>query len=275
VDTLNVIHSIISSASTISAMERCFAPTQRELGSFFDDKKISIHLPTLNEERWVGDTLESLVSQQLYKDIRERNKLKLNIIVLDSSSTDRTIEVAKKYVGEKNIWTAPKGKISARDFGVRKDDADIIVSVDADTVYPQGWLSAILRPFEDPDVVMVHGPKLSRPLGGIIHRSTRVCFILLKQSRAVQEIFHHASATNSAFRRDIYLLNPFRLDIDQMDRNVLWVEEEFFWPYKMEKFGNVVYLPDTAVLSSDRHRLFSGDPHSDEYERARKKGIRF
>ena len=48
----------------------------------------SIIIRTKNEEKWIGKVLEVLM-QQSYKDFE--------IIVVDSGSTDRTLEIVKKY----------------------------------------------------------------------------------------------------------------------------------------------------------------------------------
>ncbi len=48
----------------------------------------SIIIRTKNEEKWLGKVLEKL-SEQTYKDFE--------IIIIDSGSTDKTLEIAKKF----------------------------------------------------------------------------------------------------------------------------------------------------------------------------------
>ncbi|GAJ09578.1 unnamed protein product, partial [marine sediment metagenome] len=116
--------------------------------------KVSIHCPTINEEQWIRETLESLRTQSPYRN----GDIKL--IVLDSYSTDRTVEIAEEYADE--VWLTPRGKLTTRDLGFKKDDADIIVAVDSGDIYPRGWLSRLLKPFENPRVIATHGPVLSK-----------------------------------------------------------------------------------------------------------------
>jgi len=54
--------------------------------------KISVIVPTYNEEKFIGKCLKALNTQTLPRDEYE-------IIVSDSSSTDRTVKIAKKFIG--------------------------------------------------------------------------------------------------------------------------------------------------------------------------------
>ena len=49
---------------------------------------VSINIPTFNSAKTLEETLSSIVNQK-YKDIE--------IIIIDSSSKDRTLELARKY----------------------------------------------------------------------------------------------------------------------------------------------------------------------------------
>jgi glycosyltransferase involved in cell wall biosynthesis len=80
--------------------------------------KISLVIPTLNEERNLDVVLQSLP-----ENINE-------IIVVDGYSNDKTIEVAKKY-GAKIIFDE-LGKGSALRKGMEAAKGDIIIMMDAD-----------------------------------------------------------------------------------------------------------------------------------------------
>ena len=51
---------------------------------------VSFLIPTLNSERVLGDCLKSIVDQAYPKK-------KIEIIVADAGSKDKTLEIAKKY----------------------------------------------------------------------------------------------------------------------------------------------------------------------------------
>jgi len=110
---------------------------------------ISIVIPALNEEKLIGRCLESLKNQD-YQDEYE-------IIVVDNGSQDNTAKIARA-MGVKVINCAKKGVSYARQAGAEAASGEIIVQADADTVYPDWWLSRIKKQFDShPDIVAVAG----------------------------------------------------------------------------------------------------------------------
>lgn len=112
--------------------------------------QISVVVPAYNEEGFLGKCLESLVNQALDKKHYE-------VIVVDNASSDRTSEIAKKYPF-KLIYEPKRSVVIARQAGVDKSKGKIIVSADADTVYPSNWLTKIKEDFEKyPDIMGIVG----------------------------------------------------------------------------------------------------------------------
>ncbi|EMR73596.1 glycosyl transferase [Thermoplasmatales archaeon SCGC AB-539-N05] len=92
--------------------------------------KTSIVLPTLNEEKGVGKTIDS-INKRWFK----KNKHELEILIVDGNSKDKTREIAKKK-GAKIIVEKRKGYGRAYKTGLPKTTGDIIVTGDADATYP-------------------------------------------------------------------------------------------------------------------------------------------
>jgi glycosyltransferase involved in cell wall biosynthesis len=85
--------------------------------------KLSVCVITLNEEANIGRTLKSV--QQLVSDGQGE------IIVVDSGSTDKTVEIAKSY-GAK-VFTEPwKGFAAQKNSALEKAQGQWILSLDAD-----------------------------------------------------------------------------------------------------------------------------------------------
>jgi glycosyltransferase involved in cell wall biosynthesis len=82
--------------------------------------KVSVVIPTLNEEKNIGILLDEL---KKYKFIDE-------IIIVDGYSKDNTVKVADKY--DCKVLYDKKGKGSALIKGMSKARGDIIISMDAD-----------------------------------------------------------------------------------------------------------------------------------------------
>jgi len=118
---------------------------------------VSVVIPSYNEEKNIGRCLESLSNQEEKAD---------EIIVVDNNSTDKTVEIAKKYnaiiVKEKK-----QGMIPARDTGFNHAKFDIIARTDADTIVPKDWIKRIKEDFRDETIDAVSGPAnyIELPIG--------------------------------------------------------------------------------------------------------------
>lgn len=104
-------------------------------GSMFknqSDYSLSVVIPALNEEENIGRCIESVVEAT--------KELKREIIVVDSASTDNTVEIAQKYpvkiiqIKEKSLKSASAGKyignLFATDRYVQFLDSDMIIDKD-------------------------------------------------------------------------------------------------------------------------------------------------
>src|SRR3989338_1007194 len=83
--------------------------------------RISVIIPTLNEKKYLKKCLDSLKRQGM------RN---YEIIVVDSYSTDGTVQLARKY--GKVVFEKRKGPGAARNAGARHARGSILVFADAD-----------------------------------------------------------------------------------------------------------------------------------------------
>lgn len=100
---------------------------------------LSIIIPTLNEEGFIGDLLQQIINQEMNYEI----------IVSDSGSSDNTAAIVKKFIElypEKAIRFihAPiKGVSIARNNGAAHAKADYILFLDADTAIPENFLANV------------------------------------------------------------------------------------------------------------------------------------
>jgi glycosyltransferase involved in cell wall biosynthesis len=105
--------------------------------------KISIILPTLNEERGIIETL------------RQINKLDIDkeVLVVDGLSTDNTVKNAEAY-GARVVIEKRKGKGVAMATGVRYAKSNIICFLDGDGTYPPHFIPKMLSLVRKCDVVV-------------------------------------------------------------------------------------------------------------------------
>jgi len=106
---------------------------------------VSVIVPTLNCDKALKVCLES-VKKQDYPG-------KVEIVIADGGSTDKTLEVARKFTNKifKNkLKTGEAGK----SVGVKKAKNDIIALVDSDNILPsKDWLKKMVKPFEEKDII--------------------------------------------------------------------------------------------------------------------------
>lgn len=92
--------------------------------------KISVILPTINEEKGIGPTLDAINKKEF-----EQNNWELELIIVDGNSKDKTQEIAREK-GAKVIVEPRKGYGRAYKTGIPQATGDIIVTGDADATYP-------------------------------------------------------------------------------------------------------------------------------------------
>ena len=113
-------------------------------------KRISVVIPTFNEDKGLEGFLEQFDRQTLPRELFE-------LIIVDGNSTDKTRDIAKAYA-DKVILQKSEGIGGARNDGVLAAEAPIVATTDADVRLPRFWLERILEDFRDLSVVAVCGP---------------------------------------------------------------------------------------------------------------------
>jgi len=116
-----------------------------------NEKKVSVIINAYNEERDIGDCLDSLVGQG-FDDFE--------LIVVDDGSTDKTIDIVKSYSDKFDLKihrTEHIGLQKARKKGIEISSGDILIIVDADEILEPDFLENMLRPFSDDEVGAVGG----------------------------------------------------------------------------------------------------------------------
>ncbi|KJK36492.1 bi-functional transferase/deacetylase [Streptomyces variegatus] len=111
---------------------------------------VTVLVPAYNEEAGIGSTLRSLL---------ESTHRELQIIVIDDGSSDRTADIAEN-MGDARVEVvrqANAGKAAALNTGLAHARHDIVVMVDADTVFEPDAVERIVQPLAHPAVGAVSG----------------------------------------------------------------------------------------------------------------------
>ena len=159
--------------------------------------KISVVVPTFNEEQNIVNCLESLQKQTIPRDSYE-------IIVVDGNSKDRTRDLAEPLADIVMIQTSKKVG-GARNDGAAVSSADIIATTDADCVIPEDWLEKIIRSFEKNErIVQLYGTVL--PLEpGIKFRIYLALANIFSRIGYYTHTLYYTLGCNTAFTRSAYM----------------------------------------------------------------------
>jgi len=111
-------------------------------------ERVAVVIPTLNEERAIGDVIERIPVSDLLKDGFETTPY-----VVDGHSTDATREIATRK-GAHIIFDEGKGKGAAVRAAFEVVDADYVIMVDGDDTYPIDVATEMVRLLQTYDVVI-------------------------------------------------------------------------------------------------------------------------
>ena len=114
---------------------------------------ISIIIPTYNAEKYLPTLLEALKSQEI----------SFELMIIDSSSTDNTVEIAKTYTNR--IIVIPNSEFDhggTRTKAAKTATGDIVVFLTQDALPCENdSIEKILKPFQDARVAAVFGRQIS------------------------------------------------------------------------------------------------------------------
>ena len=113
---------------------------------------VSVVVPAFNEERVITRTIDSLLASE-YENFE--------IIVVDDGSTDDTHDIVVEQFGDDprvSVYTKPNGgKAAALNFGWQKATGEVVIALDADTLFEPETLAALAHRFADPKIGAVAG----------------------------------------------------------------------------------------------------------------------
>ena len=110
----------------------------------------SIIIRAYNEDEHIARLLEG-IKQQTVKDV--------DVILVDSGSTDSTVTIAESYGAR--VVKIPSAEFTfgrSLNYGIKAATREFIVIASAHVypVYPD-WLETLLRPFEDEQIALTYG----------------------------------------------------------------------------------------------------------------------
>ncbi|MFF2178082.1 glycosyltransferase [Lysinibacillus sp. NPDC058147] len=181
---------------------------------------VSIIIPVFNEEQWIHRTILSCINQYYPVD-------KLEVIVVDDCSTDRTEEKAKEMIelihseGERfktedrlSFYKLPQngGKREALVAGVHLAKHDLVVFVDSDSFLEPHAIRNLVQPFQDPKMGGVAGRtevenKFTNALTKLQTVRYYIAFRIMKAAESWFDTVTCLSGPLACYRKELILKN--------------------------------------------------------------------
>jgi rhamnosyltransferase len=194
----------------------------------------SIVIRAKNEASAIGETLDAIYAQ--------RSAPGFEVIVVDSGSTDGTLDIVRKT--EARVIEIPPESFTygrALNIGIAAARGEFVVALSAhSTPVNDRWLASMLEPFRDPTIGAVYGRQLPRA------NATRLELFGMRLSGVASETPRRQerdmmfSNANGAYRRGLTLEHPF----DER----LPGAEDLAWADWIERQGWAVYYQPTAAV---------------------------
>jgi rhamnosyltransferase len=225
-----------------------FNPVLGTLLQLMVQPKASIIIRCYNEREHIGKLLHGIFEQE-YDNFE--------VILVDSGSTDGTLEIARQYSIEEVVHIPPE-KFSfgrALNWGCEHADGKYCVFISAHC-YPKrvDWLERLLEKFDDSNVAMVYGKQRG---GGPTKFSERQIFKRWFPDEDIDyQLTPFANNANAAIRRELWEEYPYDeqlTGLEDLDWGTRVKEVEYEISYASE--AEIIHIHDeTPRQIYDRYK---------------------
>lgn len=196
------------------------------------DMNCSIIIRAYNEERHLGRLLQGIRHQTL-KDVE--------IILVDSGSTDSTVEIAESY-DARVVRIAPEEFTFGRslNYGIREATSDFIVIASAHIypVYPD-WLAALLYPLLDENVALSYGKQRAHASAHYSEKQIFQQWYPETTNERPETIF--CNNANAAIRKSLWKKHPY-------DETLTGLEDLAWAKWAEEQGYEIAYVPEAEIV---------------------------
>jgi glycosyltransferase involved in cell wall biosynthesis len=116
--------------------------------------KVSVVIPARNEEKYIKKCIESILNNDY------PNK---EIMVVDGMSSDRTLEILKKYKEVKLLTNPDKITPIALNIGIENATGDYIMIAGAHSTYSKNYISECIKRLDEGKCEIAGGKVITRP----------------------------------------------------------------------------------------------------------------
>lgn len=201
---------------------------------------ISVVIPAKNAEDTLENCLKSLSELDYPKD-------KVEVIIADGLSTDRTQEIAESY-GVKVIANPRIRAVSGRNIGFEAARGELIAFSDADCVMDKDWLKNSIKYFADERVAGLGGPNLVPQNAPVFSKAVSLLFDYAfsfgggAPTRVYDKVIESRAHGSNAIYRASVLREVMPISED------MFAGEDVVMNQKIKRLGyKLLYVPDVIV----------------------------
>jgi len=207
--------------------------------------ELSVIIPVFNGEQTLEKCLSSVFDQKYLPP-------KFEVVVIDDGSTDKTVEIAKKFPIYLIKLPKNQGRITARDIGVKKASYKYLFFIDSDCYPSQNWLWEILKENYQPIMGRVIN-SYQTALGRFFYLMRRFFYKpVLKPTKITERNFLRlpTGTTNFLCRKDLYL------KVNIAKKGELFSDDQTLI-FGINKSKPSLVIPGGTVIHDERYLLKS------------------
>lgn len=192
----------------------------------------SVVIRAYNEAKYIGRLLEGIKHQTL-KDVE--------VILVDSGSTDSTVEIAESYGAQ--IVRIPSDEFTfgrSLNFGVRAASGEFIVIASAHVypVYPD-WLASLLYPFEDETIALSYGKQ--RGPDSAKFSEKQIFYQWFPDEVKMHQETAFCNNANAAIRKSLWHKHHY-------DETLTGLEDLDWAKWAKDQGYAIAYIPDAEIV---------------------------
>ncbi len=194
--------------------------------------KCSIIIRAYNEDAHIGRLLEG-IKHQTFKDVE--------VVLVDSGSTDATVEIAESYGAR--VVRIPSEKFTfgrSLNFGIREATSEYLVIASAHIypVYPD-WLASLLHPLLDDQVALSYG-KQRGPVSAKFSEK-QIFHQWFPETGKYRQETAFCNNANAAIRKSLWKKNPY-------DETLTGLEDLAWAKWARDQGYAIAYIPEAEVI---------------------------
>ena len=205
--------------------------------------RVSVIVPLFNEEKFIEKCLQSLIAQTYPKE-------KMEWILVDGASTDRTVEIIKSHLNDGPIVLLNNEKRKtpyALNMGIEQAKGEYIIRLDAHSSFPPEYIEKCVHYLDTTDADNVGGVAETESKGYIGEAISQMLSTKFgvgnSQFRTNGESGYVDTVPFGAFRREVFdkvgLFNPKLLRSEDNDMNAriraaggkVWLAQDIRFKY--------------------------------------------